>query len=193
MNYRIILLSVASVCLLLFLIQWFRQARHILHGGTRPLTWNHPVLNWCLLVVAVLAFAGMGVVNMKTEAATSKIAKTSSSEARPASSSSQPKQQAKPQAANPNRQGEQSQDNLPAPEHQDLKLDQNSHAVLNNFAVPAKNQLQIIDAGSGNVLQTFPSQPAAGTVNYTFTKEGNYYLILTDGEQTKTVAVSVSR
>ena len=193
MNYRIILLSVASVCLLLFLIQWFRQARHILHGGTRPLTWNHPVLNWCLLVVAVLAFAGMGVVNMKTEAATSKIAKTSSSKARPASSSSQPKRQTKPQAANPNRQGEQSQDNLPAPEHQDLKLDQNSHAVLNDFAVPAKNQLQIIDAGSGNVLQTFPSQPAAGKVNYTFTKEGNYYLILTDGEKAKTVAVSVSR
>lgn len=193
MNYQMILLCVAIVCLLLFLIQWFRQARHILHGGTRPLTWNHPVLNWCLLVVAVLAFAGMGVVNMKTEAATSQVAKTASSKARSASSSFQPKQQAKPQAANPNRQGEQSQDNLPAPEHQDLKLDQNSHAVLNNFTVPAKNQLQIIDAGSGNVLQTFPSQPAAGKVNYTFTKEGNYYLILTNGEQTKTVAVSVSR
>ena len=175
MNYQILLLCVAIVCLLLFLMQWFRQAWHILHGGTQPLTWNHPALNWCLLIVAVLAVAGMGVVHTKTEAATSSF------------------QPAQSKAANTNRQGTQQQGDLPAPDHQDLKLDQNGHAVLNNFAVPAKNQLQIIDAGNGNVLQTFPGQAAAGTVNYTFTKEGNYYLILTDGQQTKTIAVSVSR
>lgn len=191
MNYQILLLCVAIVCLLLFLMQWFRQAWHILHGGTQPLTWNHPALNWCLLIVAVLAVAGMGVVHTKTEAATSQVAKTSSSKVRrAASSSSQPVQS---KAANTNRQGTQQQGDLPAPDHQALKLDQNGHAVLNNFAVPAKNQLQIIDAGNGNVLQTFPGQAAAGTVNYTFTKEGNYYLILTDGQQTKTIAVSVSR
>ncbi|MGM9907550.1 hypothetical protein [Limosilactobacillus sp.] len=189
MNYQIILLCVAIVCLLLFIIQWFRQARHILHGGTRPLTWNHPALNWCLLVVAVLAFSGVGVAHTKTAVAPRQVTKVSSSKAQRASSSSS----SQPAQANPNRQGTQQQGNLPAPEHQNLKLDQNGHAVLNNFAVPAKNQLQIIDAGSGNVLQTFPGQSAAGTVSYTFTKEGNYYLILTDGEQTKTVAVSVSR
>ncbi|MGN1280214.1 MAG: hypothetical protein ACI4T4_05930 [Limosilactobacillus sp.] len=192
MNYQIILLCVAIVCLLLFLIQWFRQARHILHGGTRPLAWNHPALNWCLLLVAVLAVAGMGVVRTKPADTTSQVERTSSSKVKQRSSSSSQPKPAKPQPANSNRQGTQ-QGNPPAPEHQDLKLDQNGHAVLNNFAVPAKNQLQIIDAGSGNVLQTFPGQPAAGTVNYTFTKAGNYYLILTDGEQTKTIAVGVSR
>lgn len=107
MNYQILLLCVAIVCLLLFLMQWFRQAWHILHGGTQPLTWNHPALNWCLLIVAVLAVAGMGVVHTKTEAATSQVAKTSSSKVRrAASSSSQPAQS---KAANTNRQGTQQQ------------------------------------------------------------------------------------
>lgn len=195
MNYQLILGCLLAVCIILFLIQWFRQTRHALRGATSPLKRPHAALNWCLLIVAALSVGGLTTTNIKTEAVASRQAAESSSEkAQPVktASSAQP-EKSKPVAANNNRQGEQGQDNPPAPEHQQLKLDQNSRAALNNFAVPAQNQLQIVDAGSGNVLQTFPAQQNAGTVSYTFTKEGNYYLILTKGEQTKTVAVNVGR
>ncbi|MFQ9706630.1 MAG: hypothetical protein ACLRX6_06025 [Limosilactobacillus pontis] len=200
MNYQILLASLAGLGVLLFLVQWIRQTRHALHGGTRPLAKTHPTLNWCLLLVAILAGAGASVSNMQTEAATSQAAESSSVKAQRAArassssaSSASASSVAKEAAANNNRQGEQKMDELPTPDHQNIKLDQNGRAVLNNFAVPAKNQLQIIDAGSGNVLQTFSAQPNAGAVNYTFTKVGNYYLILTDGQQTKTIVLNVSR
>lgn len=197
MNYQILLASLAGLGALLFLVQWIRQTRHALHGETRPLAKTHPTLNWCLLLMAILAGAGAGVNNMQTEAATSQATESSSVKAqraaRASSSSASASSAAEEAAANNNRQGEQKTDELPTPDHQNIKLDQNSRAVLNNFAVPAKNQLQIIDAGSGNVLQTFSAQPNAGAVNYTFTKVGNYYLILTDGQQTKTIVINVSR
>lgn len=195
MNYQMLLLGLAGLCVLLFLVQWIRQARHALHGGTRPLAQTHPVLNWCLLLVAVLAGAGGSISNTQTEAATSQAAQSSSIKARRTErgSSSSVAKQTMANTTNNNRQGEQKPTKQPAPDRQSIRLDQNGRAALNNFAVPAKNQLQVIDAGSGNVLQTFPGQPNAGAVNYTFTRAGNYYLVLTDGQQTKTIVVNVSR
>lgn len=44
MNYQMLLLGLAGLCVLLFLVQWICQARHTLHGGTRPLAQTHPVV-----------------------------------------------------------------------------------------------------------------------------------------------------
>ena len=200
MNYQLVLIGLVVLCVLLFLIQWFRQVRHALRGATRPLR-THAFFNWCLLIVAVLAGAGVGAsANIDTEAAAGRqVAESSSAKPQQQSSrrakqptSSSQAEQSKAVAVNNNRQGSQDQ-SKPAPlEKQQLKLDQNGHAT-NNFPVPAKNQLQIVDAATGDVLQTFPGQPDAGTVNYTFNKEGNYYLIYTDGTLAKTTVVTVSR
>lgn len=153
MNYQMLLLGLAGLCVLLFLVQWIRQARHTLHGGTRPLAQTHPVLNWCLLLVAVLAGAGGSISNTQTEAATSQAAQSSIKARRTErGSSSLVAKQTMANTTNNNRQGEQKPTKQPVPDRQSIRLDQNGRAALNNFAVPAKNQLQVIDAGSGNVL-----------------------------------------
>lgn len=198
MHYQAFLASLVVLCTLLFLFQWFRQIRHALHGGSRPLR-THVGLNWCLLVVALLAGGGLTLTDVQTEAAADQQAADASSvkarqsavrHARAISNSRAEKSKAV--VAKGNRQGQQPQNNQPIAGHHQFKLDQGGHAIV-NFIVPAQTQLQVVDAGDGSVFQTFPAQPGAGSVSYTFTREGNYYLILTKGQQAKTVTVTITR
>lgn len=144
MNYQLVLIGLVVLCVLLFMVQWFRQVRHALRGATRPLR-THAFFNWCLLIVAVLAGAGAST-NIKTEAATSRqVAESSSAKTQRAKqSSSSQAEKSKAVAVNNSRQGSQDQ-SKPAPlEKQQLKLDQNGHAALNNFPVPAKTSSRLL-------------------------------------------------
>lgn len=180
-----IMLGVLVAAILLFLIQWFRQVRHILRGGQRPLALTNVFVNWGLIILAVLA--GVGLLNSGFQAEAKPAARstvTSSSTAKRSSTranSSSVKTQ----------KGEQVAADQPAPTHKTVRL-ANGKALV-NFNVPAQTQFQVVAADSGNVLRTFTPQQSSTTVSYTFTKAGNYYLIVTKGQQAKTVTVTINQ
>ncbi|WP_267202372.1 hypothetical protein [Limosilactobacillus kribbianus] len=187
-GYQAILLSVLVLSVLVFLIQWVRQSRHIFHGGRRHLTLDNIFVNWGVLIIAILAGIGLSTSGFHAQAEAEPHQTTVKSSS--SSSSSAPKKTSSSTSHQDVRKAEQVSADQSAPISRTVKLNNNQAAV--NFNVPAQTQFQIVDAGSGNVLHTFVPQSAATTVSYTFTKAGNYYLLVTKGDKSKTVTLTVN-
>lgn len=200
MANRLILIFILILCLALFATQWGQQIRRVSHGKHQPLTKLEAVGNWGLIVMACLAIIGICVSNHHpapahhqavAQSKTIKHQKTTSKQSSSAATSSSSSASSSSAASSSQQQGVQSNNNAPGPEVKQAQLNQGKAII--NFTVPANNQLQIVEGDNGNVLQTFTPQGKQSTVNYTFTKEGNYYLILTQGQQVKTTAYNISK
>lgn len=168
MSSQLILIIVLAVCSVLFIIQWVRQAYRIAHGQYRPYSRIGIAVDWLLIIAAVSSGAGLFLPGVRAEAASPQsVAATSKTR-------------------------DDLNVNTPAPAAQHLKLDQQGHANI-SYDVPAQTQFQIVEGDNGNVLKTIAPQPQVKTVSYTFSKAGNYYLIVTKNQQAKTAVVNVTQ
>lgn len=192
-GHQTILICILLISILLFLVQWFRQSRHIFRGGRQPLAVTNVFINWGLLILAIFAGVSLstsgfhaeaesGTGQQQTSSSQKKIVKKTSAASAKVSSNSA--------SSTTTQQGKQLAADQAAPAKQIVSLNGGKAAM--NFNVPAQTQFQIVDAGTGNVLQTFAPQQGVTTVSYTFTKAGNYYLIVTKGQQAKTMTVTVN-
>lgn len=175
MSSQLILIVVLAVCSGLFIIQWVRQAYRIAHGQYRPFSKAGIAADWLLIIAAVFSGAGLFLPGVRAEAdSPQKVVATH-------------KTTHKAPAAHADLAVD-----APAPAAQHIKLDQQGHANI-SYDVPAQTQFQIVEGDNGNVLETIAPQPQVKTVNYTFSKAGNYYLIVTKDQQAKTAVVNVTQ
>lgn len=179
MSSQLILIVVLAVCSGLFVIQWIRQAYRIAHGQYRPFSKAGIAADWLLIIAAVFSGAGLFLPGVRAEAdSPQKVVATRKTHETHETHETQKHTDLAVDA--------------PAPAAQHIKLDQQGHANI-SYDVPAQTQFQIVEGDNGNVLETIAPQPQVKTVNYTFSKAGNYYLIVTKDQQAKTAVVNVTQ